>query len=458
MKHSYSKVSKIGQLALPLVVAQLAQASMGFIDTILMGMLGIEALAGGGLGAAIFSFFFIVCSGVLAASSNIVAFAIGKDDRKEVHQALLSSIVIAVVLSFIFGVVLWNIDDVLAYLGQSQSSIEYTEIYLHSVVWAMLPALGFMALRNFTLGMGHTGAILKITLLAAICNFPVSYVLMKGLWGLPEFGLSGIGYGTALVSFLMLIVFMLDIYRLPSLKSYPFWHGWRDFKVVSVLPVLRLGIPISIAYAMEAGLFAAAALLAGMIGEIELAAHQIALQCITLSFMIPMGLSQGVSILVGQSYGSNNLSDVRAYAQAGVAIGMSCSLTAACIFWVFPEYIVFLFTQAENAADISIVQQTGIQLLWVAAFFQLVDGVQVITMGALRGLKLASSPTIITIIGYWCIGFPCAYLFMPIWGVEGVWAGLGIGLGVTAVMLVTLFYKQLRKIEQYALLHNGILK
>mgnify|MGYP000032383583 CR=1 FL=1 len=442
------KTKHILQLALPLVVAQLAQASMGFIDTILMGMLGVDTLAGGGLGAAIFSFFFIVCTGVLVASSNIIAYAVGKNDDQEIHQALLSSMVIAVALAVLCGLFLWHVGGVLKYVGQSESSIKNTEIYLRSVVWALLPGLAFMALRNFALGMGRTGSILKITLAAAICNFPISYALMKGVWILPEFGLKGIGYGTFIVSLIMFFAFVWDIYRLPALKPYPFWSGWTLFNIQSVLATLRLGIPMAIAYAMEAGLFTAAAILVGIIGEIELAAHQIALQCITLSFMIPVGLSQAVSVLVGRSYGANKLADVGGYAGTGVMIGLVGSSIAAAVFWFFPEVIVSLFTQARDTQEIASVQQVGIQILWVAALFQLVDGIQVITMGSLRGMKLALAPTLITVLGYWGIGFPSAYFLMDYWGVQGVWGGLGIGLGVTAVMLVTLFIYHLNSVKR----------
>lgn len=450
------KARNILHLALPLIVAQLAQASMGFIDTILMGMLGVETLAGGGLGAGIFSFSFIVCTGVLVASSNIIAYAVGKDDHGEIHQALLSSMVIAVVLALLFGIILWNIGGLLEYVGQSQSSIENTEVYLRSVVWALLPGLGFMALRNFALGMGRTGSILRITLVAAILNFPVSYALMKGLWILPELGLRGIGYGTVIMSLIMFFAFVWDIYRLPALKSYPFWSGWNVFNISSVLSTLRLGVPIAIAYAMEAGLFTAAAILVGIIGDIELAAHQIALQCITLSFMIPVGLSQAVSVLVGRSYGANNLADVGGYAAVGVLVGLIGSTTAALVFWFFPEVIVNLFTQAKDTQEIVNVQAIGIQLLWVAALFQLVDGAQVITMGALRGMKLASGPTIITILGYWGVGFPSAYFLMDYWGVQGVWGGLGIGLGVTAIMLITLFVVHLKRLKRKQARHSPV--
>ncbi|WP_250654848.1 MATE family efflux transporter [Alkalimarinus coralli] len=447
------KSQKIFQLALPLIVAQLAQASMGFIDTVLMGMLGVETLAGGGLGAVIFNLTLIVCTGVLVASSNIIAYAIGKDDHDEIHQSLLASMVITVTLTLLFGLCLWGVGDLLAYIGQSQSSIEHTEIYLRSVVWALLPALGFMALRNFALGMGRTGSILKITLIAAALNFPISYALMKGVWILPELGLKGIGYGTALVSLIMFFAFVWDIYRLPELKPYPFWKGWDTFQLNSILHTLRLGVPIAIAYAMEAGLFAAAALLVGTIGEVELAAHQIVLQCTTLSFMIPVGLSQAVSVLVGRSYGANNLVDVGGYTGAGVLLGLVCSSIAALVFWFFPEVIVSLFTQAKDTQDLAIVQGVGIQLLWVAALFQLVDGAQVITMGALRGMKLASSPTLITIVGYWGVGFPSAYLLMNYWGVQGVWGGLGVGLAVTAAMLIALFIVHLRGLKKKHQVH-----
>ena len=164
--------------------------------------------------------------------------------------------------------------------------------------------------------------------------------------------------------------------------------------------------------------------------------------------MIPVGLSQAVSVLVGRSYGANNLSDVGRYAAVGVLLGFVCSSIAAWVFWFFPEVIVNLFTQSKDTIETAALQHIGIQLLWVAALFQLVDGAQVITMGALRGMKLAAAPTVITVLGYWGIGFPAAYFLMDHWGVQGVWGGLGIGLGVTAIMLITLFVVHLNQIKK----------
>ncbi len=443
---------QIAQLSLPLIGAQLAQSSMMFTDTILMGMLGISELAGGGLGAAIFNFIFIASTGVLAATINLVAFAKGQDNNDEIHQALLAGTSLVIILTIITGFILWNIAPILRLLGQSNENIELATIYLQAVVWSLLPSFALTVLRNFSLGMSNAGSILKISLIGATINFPVSYVLMNGTleaWiGLPPLGLAGIGYGTSFVITLMFVALTIEIYRKPEYQRFYFWHGWKRFDITQLINTLKLGIPISIAYAMESGLFASAAILAGWLGSIQLAAHQIALQTIILTFMLPSGISQATSVYVGNYYAKNDLISVKRYALSGLILGVILSSCAAVMMLMFPEQIINLFMHTEDIQHKEELLTLGISLLVVAAIFQLVDGAQVIAMGILRGLKMSTTPTVITAVGYWLVGFPSAYLLMDKYGLVGVWTGLGIGLAVTAYMLLTLFKRKIRQEQE----------
>ncbi len=429
---------QIKKLALPLVVSHLAQISMSFIDTVLMGMLGVDALAGGGLAAALLQFCLIVSIGVLTAVANIVAFARGKGDHSEIRGVFHAGLLLVMLQSAMFGALLWNAAPLLLAVGQRPEVVAVAEVYLHSVVWMLLPGLSFMLLRSLVLGLGSARSVLQITLIAAALNYPISFLLMKGVGDWHGFGIAGIGYGTSLVSILMLCAFVRDILKEPKFRGYLTEISTRYLKFAQVKQTVRLGFPIALSLAMEVGLFSTAAILAGLLGPVPLAAHQIALQCISLSFMIPLGISEAASIHVGQLTGAGQGGQIWAVTRTSLFMGTVFSFIAAALFWWFPSEIVhlFLFASTEAAVEKMALENTGVQLLLVAALFQWVDGTQVILMGMLRGLKQTVGPTVVTFIGYWCVGFPFAWWAMGYWGVVGLWTGLGVGLATAALLLL----------------------
>jgi len=436
-------------LALPMVVGQLAFSSMSFIDTVLMGQLGVEVLAGGGLGAVVFQFFYVVGIGVLVATANLIAFAKGQDKHDEIQKALLSGVVVVVLLFVFFAALMWQVKAVLLFLGQAPEVVAVSETYLHIVVWSLLPALAFILLRSLVLGLGDPSAILPISVLAALLNYPVSYSLMMGLFGLPPMGVQGVALGTCIVSFGMVIGLAWLTYRKPEFKSYPFWTQWHLFSFSQLKETLRLGVPIAVAHAMEIGMFSAAALLIGMVGVEALAAHQVALQCATISFMIPLGLSQAVSVKVGEYYGARRFDDIRRAVKLGLGLATMSASAAACMFWFAPEWLVSLFIDQESGSGsgdggLAAILPLAVSILFVAALFQLVDSWQVVLMGVLRGFKLGTSPTVVAMVSYWFIGFPCAYFLLGEYGAVGVWIGMGIGLGSSALMLAGLYLKTIR--------------
>ena len=440
-------IKEISKLALPIVIAQLSFAFMSFIDTLLMGQLGIESLAGGGLGSIVYQFFYIVGIGALVATANLIAFAKGKGDKQEIHQALLSGAVLVLLLFFLFGLFLWFIKPVLLAFGQDQSTVIYAERYLRVVVWALLPAFGFILLRSLVLGLGRPSIILPISIFASALNYPVSFALMTGMYGLPVMGIEGIALGTCLISWLMFLGLVFLVYRQRELKDFPFWKGWHLFSVKQLVETVRLGVPIAIAHALEVGMFSAAALLVGLLGVNALAAHQVALQLTSLSFMIPLGISQAVSVKVGVLYGANQIKKIKLALFSGIGLGVISACISGSLFWLLPEPLIEVFLRSDltGSTDYKMVIAIAVQILFVAALFQLVDGFQVILMGALRGLKLGVSPTLAALFSYWFVGFPCSYLALNSWGAQGVWLGMGAGLAMSALMLAFLFWREMRQ-------------
>lgn len=444
-----SSAKELIRLSLPMIVAQVAFASMSFIDTILMGQLGVLALAGGGLGATVFQFFYVVAVGVLVATANHIAFASGRIERGEgsegsVHQALLSGVVATVLLTFLFALAIWFIKPLLLSFGQEVEVVDVAESYLQVVVWALLPALFFVLLRSLVLGIGDPSIILPISVGAALLNYPISWALMTGQLGLPALGIEGVALGTCLVSLGMAIAIILMAYRNPKFSRFPFWKGWHLFSWRQLAETFRLGIPIAISHAMEIGMFSAAALLVGLVSVEALAAHQIALQCTAMAFMIPLGFSQAVSVKVGTFWGAGQFDQVK---QTVVLSLKGVTLTAAftgSIFLFFPEALTSAFID-EDVVDLEVLVSLAVSILFVAALFQFVDAYQVVLMGVLRGFKLGASPTLVSTIAYWLIGFPLSYLLLAPYGAVGVWAGMGVGLACSAVLLAWLYWRFTRQ-------------
>lgn len=439
------------RLALPMVVAQLAFASMSFIDTLLMGQLGIAELAGGGLGAVVFQFCYVVGLGVLVATANLIAYAKGQNNVDEVHQAVLSGVVTVLILSLFFGLIIWFIGPILLLLGQETTTVAIAIEYLQSVVWALVPAFGFILLRSLVLGLGDPSDILIVSVVAAALNYPLSYVLMTGQFGLPALGLRGIALGTVIVSVGMFLALSWLTYSKDKFKPYPYWSGWRLFSWSQFKETFRLGIPIAIAHAMEIGMFSAGAIMVGWISVQSLAAHQVALQCTSLTFMIPLGIAQAVSVKVGQYYGAGDLAGVKRTTSNGMVM-ISCSaLLAVCLFWFAPEWLASLFLEADDSEQYLSIIELCVSILFVAALFQFVDGWQVLIMGVLRGFKLGASPTLVSVISYWLVGVPAGYLLLDKWQAVGVWAGLGIGLATSSVLLAALYLIVLKRESRAAL-------
>ena len=440
-------LKELFKLAGPLVVGQLSFALMGLIDTLLMGRLGVGVLAGGGLGAVVYQFFYIVGIGALVATANMIAFAKGKGDQLEIHRAVLSGALLVLVLFALFGLTLSNISPLLLSLNQLPELVAYAQSYLDIVLWALLPAFGFILMRSLVVGFGNSKIILPISLLAALLNYPLSLVLMEGLLGFPKMGLAGIAWGTFAISWAMFLGLVFVSYRKQEFKRFPFWKGWHNFSFLQFRETLRLGIPIALAHAMEVGMFSAAAILIGWLGAYALAAHHVALQATTLSFMVPLGISQAVSVKVGELYGKNRVDKVPRVLGAGAVLALVSACFAAMIFVFAPEVLVQLFVQKGQIEqeDYSSFVQFVASILVIAALFQLVDGWQVICMGALRGFKLGLSPTAAAIISYWCVGMPMSYLLLEGYGAVGVWVGMGVGLAVSGVVLSVLLAYEVRR-------------
>ncbi|MBM6593663.1 MATE family efflux transporter [Microvirga pudoricolor] len=428
------------RLAVPLMAAQVAVVALGLVDTITFGRLGMGALAGGGLGTAVFSLVHIMCVGVLAAVGNEVAFARGAQDPAGIRRAVRSGMIVALGLGLLAGGLTAFSAPLLLVLDQSPGAVAHASHYLRLAALGIVPSLIFTCLRGLTVGLAKPGPITAITVAAVAIKALLNAVVVGVALDLPpdrrtDFGLAWCGFASTLTYLFMAGALWLSCRR--RLAEYLTWlgHGGRLFRDAGEL--LRLGIPIGITYGVEAGLFTGVALIIGRFGEVALAAHQIANQCVYIAFMLAVGLSYAASVRAGQAAGSGNLAEARRLSRQAIMIGLVMMTGTACLFMVFGASLAAALV-GPGVAERDDIVALAAGFLSVAAFFQWADGTQNIAMGALRGLKHARSTMVAGTLGYWVVGLPAAWLLggATLWGPIGAWCGLGLGLYATAAMLV----------------------
>ncbi len=423
------------RLAGPLIAAQLAHVLMVFTDTVMMGLLGAEALAGGSLGAAAYSLVSFFCVGVVSAVGNLVAIRQGAGDPRGAARLVQTGLWLGGGLALAAGLLLWNLGPLLLAVGQLPENVAGATTFLSTLVLALPGFLSFMVLRGFTSAIGRPGPVMAISIGGALANVVLNYALIKGWFGV-HLGLAGIGLVTAVVMSAMGLLLARHVLRHPGYAAYPLREGFFRPSWETLRELWRLGLPIGGTYAVESGLFTFAALCMGALGSLQLAAHQIALQSAYVAFMVPVGISYAVTFRIGQHYGAGRLDLARRVGRMGMALGATCMLGFAALFWLAPTRVVGLFVDLDDPQYREVVA-LAVRLLAIAAMFELCDGLQTIAMGAIRGLKDARTTFLVGLACYWLVGAPAAWLLaLPLGlGAEGVWWGLAAGLACAALCL-----------------------
>ncbi|BBD64648.1 MATE efflux family protein [Nostoc commune NIES-4072] len=441
----FSEVKKCLVLAVPLAAAQLAQSATGFVDTVMMGWLGSQTIASGALGVTIFSFCLLIVAGIVSAISPLAAQAYGAGDREKLGTIVRLGLGISLVLGIPITLLLYNGGALLLLLGQDAKVVALAEIYLRAIALGFIPALGFAVLKSFLSALFQPQLVMVTVVLGTLLNITANYVLMFGKLGFPALGLAGIGWASTLSlwsMFVALIVYICNqprfavynIFRPLSKKAFPLEHR----RIIG--EIFQIGLPIGGLIAVEAGLFTVVTFIIGKLGTNALAAHQIALQTISISFQLALGISLATTVRVGQLVGQNDLLATRLAGYVGIAIAALSMGMVGITFWLVPKSIISLYIDITdpNNADVVVL---AVKLLGVAAIFQIVDGVQVTAGGALRGLKDTRIPMLIGIFAYWCVGLFTGYTFgiSSGYGAIGLWWGLAIGLAIAAIIMTWRF-------------------
>jgi MATE family, multidrug efflux pump len=433
-------------LGLPIVGSHLAQILITLTDTVMLGWYGVDELAAVVLASSLFFVLFIVGSGFAFAVMPMVAVAEGQGDRTQVRRVVRMGLWISVIYTSIMMPVLWNFEAILLAMGQQPEIAKLAASYMIVVQWSMFPAMLVMVLKNYLSALERVNVVLWVTILAAIMNALVNYALIFGNFGLPELGVVGAALASVVSTFLSFVIIGLYAYFQPDLRDYAiFTRLWRS-DWPAFWEVFRLGWPIGATMLAETGLFSATAVMMGWIGTVELATHGIAIQIASMAFVIYLGFANAGTVRAGRAVGRGDIQGVWRVAVTVHGLQLFVAGLVIAMFLLIPEVLIGGFL-TEGKPETAEILTYGVGLLILTALFQIPDGVQVVALSLLRGLKDTKVPMMLAVVSYWVIGMPTSYLlgFVYGFGGYGIWAGLVFGLSVAAITMLWRFVWLMRQ-------------
>jgi len=440
-----SELRPMWALAWPLVVAELGWMLQGTVDLVMAGPLGAAAIGAGTLGNMLFYPVAVCGTGVLLGMDTLVSQSFGAEDLRDCRKTLVNGVWLSVALTPPLIAILWALIPLMSAVGTNPRVLAHFGPYYKALIWSVLPLFLYSAFRRYLQALNIVKPVTWSLIIANLVNIAGNYALMYGHWGAPAMGLEGSGWSTAAAR-LFMAVFLFSVIL---------WHERRSrriheavFAEVSWWPeparisrLVALGLPAAGQIGVEGGIFSLATVMLGKMDEISLAAHSIALNVVSTTFMVPLGISSAAAVRVGQALGRKDPSGVALSGWAAVLLGALFMGSAGLSLWLIPRWIVLLYS-----GDPAVIT-AGVTLLQIAAVFQLFDGFQVVTTGALRGLGDTRTPMLAHFAGYWVIGLPVSYIlgFRFGWGARGIWTGLSTALVLIGAGLMLVWRARVRR-------------
>lgn len=419
----------------PILVTQLTQTANSFVDTLMAGQVSALDLAAVSMGAGLWLPVFLLVSGILLATTPLVANAWGAGRHGEIPGTIHQALWLAGILGCAGFLILRHTGPIMGLLHVPPHLQQGMQAYLEGISWGIPAVAAFFVLRCYSEGIGHPAPVMIISIIALLANIPLNYIFIHGLFGVPRLGGPGCGWATAIVFWLELVLMAGWVAIAPRYKGIRPGHGpWKPDAAI-MWSVLKVGFPIGIAIFVEVSVFALAAILLSPLGEKVVAGHQIALNVASLLFMLPLSVAMAMTIRVGQAAGRSDGHGVMLTRRMGLMLILAVALLNATLVLSLRDSITGIYTTDAS------VRQLAMNLLMFAAFFQIFDALQVGASGMLRGLQDTRGPMQITLVAYWLVALPLGYaLGMGILsggpgGAEGLWTGLVIGLMLAAVLL-----------------------
>ena len=429
-------ISQTVKLSLPLIISQITVVAMTFVDTVMAGRLGSTTLAAVAVGSSLWSSAILFVFGILMAIPSVVSAMDGANEQHKIAPFFRQTLWLALILGLIFTGIILLMDPLFALFDTQPEVIPEAEAYLHALAWGVMPLSFFVAFRYLADGLSVTKTTMYVSFLGLLLNIPLNYILMFGKLGFPPMGAQGCGYATATVLAIQMLAYITITHKHTIIGSYKIFSQLDRPDWAEIGQFFKLGFPVGMSMFAEVGFFSIITLLASSLATETVAAHQIALNFASLLFMVPLGLSMGITIRVGNAVGRNNPIDIKNAGFYGISLVLITQILAATITILFAAQIVGLYIDDDQS-----VSTIAIGLLFYAAIFQLSDGIQVAAAGALRGIKDMNFIMLSNIFSFWVLGFVTSWYlcFEQGLGAEGLWIGIIVGLTAAAFLNVVRF-------------------
>ena len=435
LKQYTSEFSYNFKLAIPVMIGHLGHVLVGLADNIMVGRLGAAPLAAVSLGNSFVFIAFSLGIGFSMAITPLIAEADGEGDDRKGRSLFQHGLILCSILGISMFVMLILAAPLMRHMDQPPEVVELALPYLNIVALSMIPLMVFQGVKQFTDGMSNTNYGMHATVLANIVNVVLNFMLIYGFWIFPRLELVGAAYGTLISRFVMMFFILWILHSKPRFR--PFFNRLRldEIRKKIFVKIIDLGFPTAMQMLFEVGVFTAAIWLAGTMGTIDQAANQIALNLSSMTFMIAVGLGVAATIRVGNQKGLKKFGELKRISLSIFLQVFIIEFFFALGFFLLKDYLPRLYIDNVHVVT------TAASLLLIAGLFQLSDGLQVVVLGALRGLQDVKIPTYITFVAYWIVGFPICYLLGKTLelGSQGIWIGLLAGLTASALMLLARF-------------------
>ncbi|MFC5864964.1 MATE family efflux transporter [Acidicapsa dinghuensis] len=426
------ELAELTKLAVPVVLSELGWMAQGVVDTIMVGRLGPAAIGAVAVGNAVFYTPSLFGVGLQLGLDTLVSQAQGRKDYDECHRWLAQGIYLAIFITPPLMILAALASFAFVRVGITPSVAIPGAAYLRVLVWSLFPLLVYSAARRYLQGVGEVRVITLVYVAANLLNWGGNWVLIYGHWGFPAMGVRGSALSTVIARISMGVFLMLFAWRYERKRGHPLFKHWARPQIDRIKQLCRLGLPAAGQILLEVGAWNTATLSAGWLSPVAVATHQIAINYASITYMVPLGISAAAAVSVGHAIGAGDEAKARRAGWFCLGLGTAFMLLAAVVFVVAPKPLIELFTNDPRVLAV------GPSLLWIAAAFQIFDGIQTVCTGALRGLGETRTPMIANFIGYWILGLPLGLIlcFVLKWGIYGTWIGLTLALIIISLLLL----------------------
>jgi multidrug resistance protein, MATE family len=438
------------KLAVPVVMAELGWMTMGVVDTVMVGPLGPQAISAAGVGNSMHIAFAIFGMAVMLGLDTLVSQAYGRRDIRDCHRWFFDGLMLAGLMAIPIMSLLLLVWFAIPWLGFHGAVRPLLEGYFGVLLLSTPFLLAYAVCRRYLQAMHAAKPVMFALIAANLVNVLGNYALIYGHYGFPALGVTGSAWATVISRAFMLLALLFSVWWIDRRRTAEagiadrsgLWHVERAFDLSRLRRLLALGLPAGSQMGAEVGVFALATAMSGTLDPISSASHQIALNMAGVAFMVPLGVGSAGAVRVGHAVGARDPARASASGWTAIMLGTGFMLIAAAVFVLIPRQLIGLFSRDPDVLAV------GAALLWLAAIFQLFDGMQGVITGTLRGLGDTRTAMLVNLVAHWLIGLPTGYLlcFVIGWGVYGLWVGLSLGLIVTGLILL---YVWTRQIGQY---------